>query len=107
SVAGVQDSYEWNAGQATLDLSGLTIDKGESVTTDLVVNGGQATVVVPPGVTVHATCSARVGNVNCLGNNDDGMQPETTGRQAGDGEHGTLTIEVRSNAGQAEVRSHG
>ncbi len=107
TVADLQDSYHWNAGQATLDLSQLSIPKGQTVTTDLMLNGGQATILVPARVRVQATCSAGVGQVQCLDKHDNGIKPEAKGTRAGDGEHGTLEIEVRSNAGQAEVRSNG
>ena len=107
TVDQLEDSYSWNGGQATLDLSKLTVEKGRTVTTDLIVKAGQATIVVPQGVEVRATCSATVGEVECLGTHGDGMRPEATGHRAGDGAHGTLIVEVHSNAGQAEVRSHG
>ncbi len=107
TVAQVQDSYVWNGGQATLDLSGLQIPKGEVVATDLTVRGGQAEIIVPAGLRVDATCSATVGDVRCLGNAQSGVHPQADGHQDGDVESGTLKVEVRSNAGQATVRSNG
>ncbi|HET8590978.1 MAG TPA: PspC domain-containing protein [Nakamurella sp.] len=103
----IQSSYLWNAGQATLDLSGLTVDKGETVATELTVNGGQATVIVPKGVTVEATCSTDVGDVTCLGVDRNGVRPQATGHQDGDADSGTLVIEVHGKAGQVEVISRG
>lgn len=121
----IQSSYVWNAGQVTLDFSHYRFDPATPVTTSLSLGAGQATVIVPNGVTVDATCSARVGDVRCAGTDRSGRQPTvttvwpggipaaptppeppsaapSTARQAG-----MLTIHVHVNAGQAEVRTNG
>jgi hypothetical protein len=108
SLDQLEDSYTWNAGQATLDLSQLDVPNGEIVRTDLIVNAGQATIIVPDDVTVEATCSASLGDASCLGTDGNGVRPEVRHQRAGtDKDSGTLVIEVRSNAGQAEVISRG
>jgi phage shock protein PspC (stress-responsive transcriptional regulator) len=71
-------TFSWNAGDGTLDLSGITIPAGTTATTTLDVRAGQATVIVPRGVAVHAVCSANVGQVDCLGDTDQGVRPSVT-----------------------------
>lgn len=100
-------SFHWNAGQATLDLSGLDLN-GQTVRTDLIVHAGQATIIVPDDVTVEATCTASLGDASCLGTDRNGVRPEVRHQRPGtDKDAGTLVVEVRSNAGQAEVISNG
>jgi phage shock protein PspC (stress-responsive transcriptional regulator) len=88
TFSNVQPIYSMNAGQGTLDLSGLTIPSNTTVTTTLDVRAGQATVIVPSGVTVHATCSANMGQVDCLNATDQGMRPSASGMQHPDGSTG-------------------
>jgi phage shock protein PspC (stress-responsive transcriptional regulator) len=73
-----QQTFSWNAGDGTLDLSGVTIPAETTATTTLDVRAGEATVIVPAGVTVHAVCSATVGRVDCLGSTDQGLRPSVT-----------------------------
>jgi hypothetical protein len=110
SVAEIDNqTFTWNAGGGKLDLSGLAIPAGTTTTTTLDVRAGEATVVVPSNVTVHATCSANVGHVDCLTASDDGIRPTATGTQlpaAGSTAGGTLDLTVRVGAGAVTVR-HG
>jgi phage shock protein PspC (stress-responsive transcriptional regulator) len=102
-------AFVWNAGDGTLDLSGLTVAPGTTVSTTVDVRAGQATVIVPADVTVHATCSANVGQVDCLDVTDRGMRPEATGTQtpiAGTAPSGIIDLTVRVGAGHVTVH-HG
>lgn len=106
SVDAVADSYYWNAGQATLDLSGITVPPGETVRTDVTIGGGQVTVLLPADTTIDASCSATVGQVDCLGQQLSGLRTEYHADLPGSGRHGAIDIDIHSNAGQAVARTH-
>lgn len=106
SAAEAESHYVWNAGDATLDLSGLRVPAGETVSTQITVGAGRATVILPADVTVHGQCSATAGDVDCLGRLDDGVRPSVTVDRPGSSTAGTLDITVHSNAGQAVLTSH-
>lgn len=115
SVNSLQGSYFWNAGDATLDLSQVTFPSGEIHYLSLTVGAGQATVILPQGVSVEADCLAPAGEVDCLGQRDQGLQARAAASigeapvQMPDGTvkpsdaPGFLSIQVRSNAGKAVV----
>lgn len=106
SVDAVADSYYWNAGQATLDLSGLTVPPGETVRTDVAIGGGQVTVLLPADTSVDARCSVTVGQVDCLGQQRSGVRAESLADRPGSDRHGVIDIDIHSNAGQAVLRTH-
>lgn len=102
-------TFTWNAGGGTLDLSALDIAADTTVTTTLEVRAGEAAVIVPADVTVHATCSANIGQVDCLTITQDGLRPTVTTTQvpaAGTAPGGTLDLTVKVGAGHVTVR-HG
>jgi phage shock protein PspC (stress-responsive transcriptional regulator) len=106
SVDTVADSYYWNAGQATLDLSGITVPPGETVRTDVTVGGGQVTVLLPADTSIDAHCSVTVGHVDCLGQQSSGVRAEYHANRPGNSRHGVIDIDIHSNAGQAVARTH-
>jgi len=106
TVGAVAESYYWNAGQATLDLSQLDVAPGDTVRTDVTVGGGQVTVLLPADTTVAASCSATVGQVDCLGRQFSGVRAQYAAEQTGSGQHGVIDIDIHSNAGQAVARIH-
>lgn len=106
SAAEVEGRYVWNAGDATLDLSGLRVPPGETVSTRITVGAGQATVILPADVSVQGQCSATAGAIDCLGSLDDGVRPSVIVDRPGSSAAGTLNVTVHSNAGQAVLTSH-
>lgn len=105
SVNAMQPRYVMNGGEGVLDLSDIEVAAGESVRAELEVRAGHAEVIVPEGTTVNATCVGNVGQVDCLGQIDGGIDNRQTATQAGDEESGTIDLLVRVGAGQAEVRN--
>lgn len=99
----LQDSYRLSAGNGTLDLTGLTIDAGGTVSTSVEVNAGQAKVLVPANVAVDVTCSSNAGQIDCLGVTLDGLNQSATGHQNAPGAAGTLELEVHVGAGNLVV----
>jgi phage shock protein PspC (stress-responsive transcriptional regulator) len=106
TVDSVQTQYVLNGGQGQLDLRDLTVPVGTTVTTDVEVRAGQASVIVPTDANVTVTCSANAGDIDCLGNVESGLRKETSNKQTGSSDQGQINLSVHVGAGQAEVR-HG
>jgi len=100
-------SYSANAGELRLDLSAVTIPKDVVKTVDVDVKGGHAMVVVPAGMNVNAVCEAQVGHTDCLGHISDGVRGQSTNSVGHDPDTGTLNLNVKVNAGFAEVSNGG
>jgi phage shock protein PspC (stress-responsive transcriptional regulator) len=99
----VKSSYHLSAGDAYLDLSGLKLTADRTVKTALEVNAGQATVIVPDGVKLNVTCSGNVGNVDCLGNTNDGIRVKAAYQDTNPEYVGTLDIDVHVGTGNVRV----
>ncbi len=105
TTGGVQTEYVLNGGQGTLDLRNLAVPAGDTVTTDVEVRAGQATVLLPADTKADVTCSTNAGEVNCLGTIENGLHKETTATQPGSSDNGQINLSVHVGAGQAEVRN--
>jgi phage shock protein PspC (stress-responsive transcriptional regulator) len=102
TVADVQPVYQRTVGELRLDLTGLP--STGTVHTSVDLGAGNATVLVPPGADVVATCSARVGNVDCLGERQSGPgNPTIHATQNHDGAD-RLHIFLNVQNGTGEVR---
>ncbi|MEU9735753.1 PspC domain-containing protein [Streptomyces sp. NPDC048002] len=110
TVAAVQERYDLGTGVGTLDLSGLDVSKGKTVSTSAEVGVGRVKVIVPPGVTVRATIDVGVGDIQLPGDDkkdvdvEPGKHKEVTLRPAkGSEAAGTIEIDLNVGVGQAEV----
>jgi hypothetical protein len=101
----VQPQYVLNGGQGELDLSGLTVPAGKTVTTEVEVHAGQASVIVPVDANVNVTCTTNAGDVDCLGNVESGLKKQTSATQNPSSDQGKINLSVHVGAGQAEVRN--
>ncbi|HEY2699939.1 MAG TPA: PspC domain-containing protein [Pseudonocardiaceae bacterium] len=107
SLQSVQPTYNAGIGDITLDLTSLPATG--SVDTKVSVGTGDARVYVPPNADVTVTCSAPIGNVDCLGTNENGAnngaitttQNATSPAAAGD--NLKITLDVESSIGDVEV----
>ncbi len=106
TLATLQSSYTANAGDLRLDLSGVQIPADKSRDVTVTVKAGHAEVVVPAHTKVVASCEAKVGQVDCLGQTNDGVNAHTTSLDSAGAEGGTLNVTVEVNAGFAEVTDH-
>ncbi|MEU6390773.1 PspC domain-containing protein [Streptomyces sp. NPDC046939] len=108
----LRPQYELGSGVGTLDLSGVDVADGRTLTTHLEVGAGQAKIVLPRDETVRLRIEVGVGDVQLPGDqrNDVDVRPgiektltlnPTPGRGA-DGD-GVLDIHVEVGLGQAEV----
>ncbi|MEV4492288.1 PspC domain-containing protein [Micromonospora coxensis] len=94
--------YENSFGDATLDLRGIDFDKRDTQVT-VVVNFGQATVVVPPNVDVTTVTDVNAGDATIFGRRSDGRSREVTDLGPDGAGGGTLRLNVHVNAGNLEV----
>jgi len=109
-VSAVQSRYELGTGDARLDLSGVTVPRGESVRTRLEVGAGRAAVVVPKGVTVKVRAEAGLGEIRLEEGQrvqvriDSGQTSERTlPPPKGSKPAGTIELDVEVGVGQVEV----
>ncbi|WAZ23593.1 PspC domain-containing protein [Streptomyces cinnabarinus] len=111
TVAAVQPGYDLGTGVGTLDLSGLDVAEGRTVTTRAEVGVGQLKVIVPPEVTVKVDIDVGVGDIQLPGDDkqDVDVAPdkhkEVTLKPAKGAEAaGTIELDLNVGVGQAEVR---
>lgn len=104
-LSDVQSEYRKSVGSITLDLTSLP-DTG-SVRTSARLDVGEVVVIVPKNADVRVDCEAGLGDVDCLGQNEDGDSPRTTVSDDGDNGEGGLFIDLEamvSGPGSVEVR---
>ncbi|MEU4712607.1 PspC domain-containing protein [Micromonospora purpureochromogenes] len=97
--------YENSFGDATLDLRGINFDKRTTEIT-VVVNFGEATIVVPPNVDVTTVTDVNAGDATVFGRRSgglDGRSRESTDLGPDGAGGGTLRLNVHVNAGNLEV----
>ncbi|WP_228544487.1 LiaF domain-containing protein, partial [Micromonospora sp. S-DT3-3-22] len=99
------DRYENSFGDTTLDLRAVDFDKRDTDLT-VVVNFGEATIVVPPNVDVTVVTNVKAGEATVFGRRSAGFEGQA--RQVTDlgpdgAGGGTLRLTVQVNAGNLEV----
>ncbi|MBE9375068.1 PspC domain-containing protein [Saccharopolyspora sp. HNM0983] len=109
STAELEPSYESAAGGVELDLTDLPADEGRQARTKVSSGAGDVVVRVPDDAEVTASCSTRVGSVDCLGRVGASGGPGSTTRTAQDpGEDGSdgarIAVELSADVGDVEVR---
>ncbi|MDQ3760888.1 MAG: PspC domain-containing protein [Actinomycetota bacterium] len=105
TVAQVQPRYELTMGQGQLDLTGLRLADGQTVTTSVTVGFGETHVILPSNVDAQVSCHAQFGDVDCLGLTDAGHSAQVNVPNNGtDGPGGgTLKLDVRAGFGHVHV----
>ena len=100
SISDVQPVYQRSAGSLRLDLTHLP--NTGTVRTQVKLGVGNATVFVPADADVVATCSANIGDVNCLDQRDNGAgHPSVSAHQNGNGLH--IVLDVQDGTGSVRV----
>ncbi len=98
--------YEQSFADAVLDLRAVDFDQKDTEIT-VVINFGEATVVVPPNVDVTAVTQVAAGDANIFGERRawgmDGQRRETVDLGADGPGGGTLRLNLHVNAGHMEV----
>ncbi|MFF5606511.1 PspC domain-containing protein [Streptomyces cellulosae] len=110
SVAQIRPVYDLGAGEGGLDLSAVRVPAGDTVSTEVEVGLGRIHVIVPRDVTVRLRVGVGLGDIQVPGDGRKdvdvapGKYEEMTLRPpAGAGKAGTLRLDLRVGAGQAEV----
>lgn len=106
SVSQLAEPFEINAGYGNVDLTGLNVPAGQTVSAEVILRAGRAEVELPENTAVTVTCDVDAGQVDCLGQNLTGADRSVTTTQPGDAKHGTINLHVQVRAGSAEV-THG
>lgn len=94
-------SYHLGIGDATLDLSGLTVTELQTYRIDARVDVGHLLVLVPEGVRVSVDARAKVGDVVVFGQEDDGHSAQRTVEPDG---RPQVVLDLSVRTGQVEVR---
>lgn len=110
SVAQVAPRYELGTGVGTLDLSGIDIGKGKTLTTRAEVGAGQLKVVVPRDATVVLRAEVGVGDIRLPDEKTQDVdirpgqeQRVTLAPSVGSKDGGTIELRLEVGVGQAEV----
>ncbi|MET9253390.1 PspC domain-containing protein [Streptomyces sp. NPDC003717] len=114
AAAEVRQQYEVGAGTGTLDLTGLKLSDGQTVTTRADVGLGRVRVVVPADMTVRLDVEVGVGDIQLPGDDrkDIDVAPGKHQRlvlapASGTTGGGTLDLDLEVGVGQAEVTRAG
>ncbi len=103
SLEELNSSYEFEFGEAVIDLRNLELD-GENVELTAELGVGQLVVLVPDGIEVTARAEARLGEAISFGRTSAGVgQVAVTETRAGEG--GSIQIDASVGIGQVEVSS--
>lgn len=105
TAAQVLPVYSHTAGDLRLDLTKLPAT--DPVVTQVHAGAGNTEIIVPQTADVQYSCEIDAGNVNCLGDQTDGVgRPSVTGHDLGsDGAGGLqVNVTVTQGAGDIEVR---
>ncbi|MEW1688926.1 PspC domain-containing protein [Streptomyces sp. NPDC091265] len=111
SVAAVQPRYEVGSGVADLDLSRVSVAKGDTLRTRLEVGAGRVVVRVPRTATVKVHARAGLGDITLPGEprpGDVDVRPSQDERRtlppaAGGTPAGTVELDLEVGIGQVEV----
>lgn len=105
AVDELRPSYNRAGGTIDMDLTEMPIPEGQTVRTSAEVRAGVITVRVPPDVDVLAVCRSHLGEIDCLGELDDGQGVSRTVQDAGaDGPGGgKVELHLKTSTGRVEV----
>lgn len=102
SLAELQDRYEVDIGELTLDLSGLKLE-GSTERVQVEVGMGKAVVIVPADVAVEVRSEVGMGKAQAFDLVSDGLGRELSTSQPGSSP-GQLIIELEVGIGEGTVR---
>ncbi len=103
--AQLQRHYDVTMGNSRLDLTGLRVPDGQTVTTSVAVGLGEARVTVPRDIDAQLLCQVPIGAVDCMGVTSSGLPARVHERDNGpDGPGGgTLILDVHAGVGNVAV----
>jgi len=100
-AANVHSKYELGIGDLTLNLANVSLPKGQTFV-KATVGIGNLKVIVPPDASVDVVGRAQAGNLQLLGENDDGTRVRAhVVDRTGSGR--VLMLDVRTGLGRVQV----
>jgi phage shock protein PspC (stress-responsive transcriptional regulator) len=99
SAQDLRSEYRLGIGSMKLDLAALQLPEGETRVVDARVDIGDLDVIVPSGVALQVHGTAEVGEVDLLGNAEDGRNVENDLRETG-----TRVLVLDAHVGAGAVR---
>ena len=104
TAAALQPSYELGVGSLDLDLRAVDLPAG-TTSVDASVGAGELVITVPEGVAVEIDAHAGVGEIDVVGESDDGIDVDQTLTLAGSTPDAPLLqLEADVGFGSIEVR---
>jgi hypothetical protein len=100
SAAELEDRYDLGIGSLKLDLTGLELE--EDATVDAEVGIGELIVAVPPDATVVVDAHVGAGDIQALGEEEDGFDADV--EETFDGSGPTLTVKADVGMGAIKVQ---
>jgi len=94
--------YELDAGELTIDLTGVRIPAGEQASFRARVAFGQLVVRIPKGVGIRGRARVAAGEIEAFGRTDSGIAASMQLRRSAVGS-GTLVVELQVGFGQIMV----
>lgn len=104
TVSEVEDRYELSIGEGRLDLTELQLDEGEHLAIDASVGMGHLVIEVPDGVALDISAKVGAGEAVLLGYPDSGVGVSTERSFDGDGDAGSIRLDLQVGLGEIEVR---
>ncbi|MGH3990833.1 MAG: PspC domain-containing protein [Pseudonocardiaceae bacterium] len=101
----VQPHYDLTMGNGRLDLTGLRVPDGQTLSTAVAVGLGEARVTLPRDIDAQVRCRAPIGAVDCLGVTSSGIPARVDEQNNGpDGPGGgTVILDVYAGVGNVAV----
>ena len=105
NAGAVQHQYRLSVGEATLDLRDLQLAGNDTVETSAQLGLGDLKVLLPQNADVRVNCEAGVGEVSCLGSEEQGPHSsvETSDNGADGPGGGTIVLTASVGVGSLKV----
>lgn len=106
TIEELQPSYKLGIGELHLDLRDMAIPAGTTVMVEIELGIGEAVVIVPPDASLELEGDVGIGQLDLLGETEDGIRNEAIVLRDHDGGSGTLIVDIAVGIGHGQVE-HG
>ena len=103
SVSDLRPVYRLGAGELSLDLRDVRLERSQVVDVTARVGVGDAQVTVPRGVCVQMTAHVGAGAISLLGRENDGVDVDASRGGAAVPGQGTLRVHLKGGLGALNV----
>lgn len=102
-VTTLEPAYRLGIGQLDLDLSALVIPAGETVTVEVELGIGEATVLIPPDVNLRLEGDVGMGELVILGDEENGIRNELSIDTDAGATTSTLVVDLSVGIGSGRI----